>query len=225
MQARRAVRFSVLGNMDLFSMIDAPWRTAFSLAWESWCAGSLGIGAVLIDDGGQVVAQGRNRVLEAPGSGNIAGTLVAHAEMDAFAGLRLGTAEGLKLYSTVEPCLMCAATAICMRTSRVFYAAADPVFEGLDDVLATHSYMSGRMPMREQLDAPILNQFAAVLPLAQRVWARPGQPPRAEWIDSHEELWLAATRLVEDGALTRLQNEAAGIDEVVAAVSHVLARP
>ncbi len=42
--------------------IDAVMRRALELAWESTCAGSLGIGCVMTDDAGAVVATGRNRL-------------------------------------------------------------------------------------------------------------------------------------------------------------------
>jgi tRNA(Arg) A34 adenosine deaminase TadA len=199
----------VMGDLDRLKVVDPAWREAFGLAWESWCAGSMGIGAVLVREDGQVVSRGRNRVLEASGSGNIAGTLLAHAEMVAFAGLGLSTAEGLSLYTTVEPCLMCASTAVAMRLARVSFAASDPVFEGLDEALASHSYSQGRMPSREKLADPILVSFAATLPLAHRVWSRPGRPPRDEWVRKHQALWDVANRLIDEGILVELRNVAA----------------
>jgi tRNA(Arg) A34 adenosine deaminase TadA len=191
------------------------WSYAFDLAWESWRAGSLGIGSVLVDSKGNVLARGRNRVLEPPDSGRVAGTLIAHAEMDAFAQLGLATAEGLSLYTTVEPCLMCLATAIAMRTARVCSAAPDPVFEGLDEALAAHSYMDGRMPVREHLEDPILVCFAALLPLANRVWSRPGDPPRHEWLRTNEAIWRVARRVVGDGTLIRLARDGSPVAAVI----------
>jgi tRNA(adenine34) deaminase len=193
------------------------------MAWESWCAGSLGIGAVITNPKGNVVARGRNRVLEEAGGAALGGSLLAHAEMDAFLALGLSTAEGLVLYTTVEPCLMCSATCIAMRTAKVAYATADPVFEGLDETLASHSYVSGRLPIRERLDDPLLAGFAAVLPMANRVWSRPGSPPRSEWIQSHAQLWAAANRLINDGTMSRLQRCGAEVDEAVAVVADYLA--
>jgi tRNA(Arg) A34 adenosine deaminase TadA len=191
------------------------WTNAFELAWESWRAGSLGIGSVLVDSTGDVVARGRNRVLEPPDSGRVAGTLIAHAEMDTFAQLGLATAEGLSLYTTVEPCLMCRATAIAMRTARVCSAAPDPVFEGLDEALAAHSYMDGRMPAREYLVDSDLVRFAALLPLANRAWSRPGQPPRHEWLETSQTIWHVARQVLADGTLTRLARDGAPVAAVI----------
>jgi tRNA(adenine34) deaminase len=202
--------------------VDPAWRPAFEMAWQSWVKGSLGIGCVLVDADGTVVASGRNRVLEAWGSGPISGTLLAHAEMDAFAALGLRTAHGLTLYTTVEPCLMCAATSIAIQLDRVCYAAADPVFEGLETVLGAHAYCEGRMPARKRLDEPVLAALGGVLPLANRVWSRPGVAPRAEWLRSHGAIWHAAVELVESGTLTKLAERSCTVDELVEAAAPVL---
>jgi tRNA(Arg) A34 adenosine deaminase TadA len=177
---------------------------------------------VLVDGAGGVVSRGRNRVLERPGSGRVAGTLLAHAEVDAFAALDLRTAEGLTLFTTVEPCLMCAATAIAVRTTGVRYAAADPVFEGLDEALSTHPYMEGRMPDKQQLGEPVLSAFAAALPLANRVWSRPGVAPRAEWVSAHRAVWSAAERLIDSGTLANLKDTDATVEDAIDAVVPIL---
>jgi tRNA(Arg) A34 adenosine deaminase TadA len=210
------------GAAERFSRIHPAWRSAFDLAWESWCAGSLGIGAVLLDDHGDMVVGGRNRVLEERASGRLAGSLLAHAEMDAFAALGLKTAAGMTLLTTVQPCLMCTATTIAMRTARVCFAASDPVFEGLDETLASHAYISERLPTSDQLGDPVLVAFAVFLPLANRVWSRPGQEPRREWLVAHHAIWNCAQRLVDDGTLTALQRSGASVVEAVDAVSSAL---
>jgi hypothetical protein len=142
--------------------------------------------------------------------------------MDAFAALGLRTAEKLTLYTTVEPCLMCTATSIAVRTERIAYAAADPVSSGLGEVLATHPYVSERLPARERLDDDRLAAFAALLPLANRVWSRSGHPPRNEWIRNHHALWTTATALIRDGTLPSLQQAGATVDEAIEAVAPAL---
>lgn len=201
--------------------VESPWREAFDLAWESWVAGSLAIGAVLVE-GSIVLARGRNRVLEEMHSGPIAGTLLAHAEMDAFAGLGLRTAEGLTLYTTVEPCLMCAATAVAMRLDRVVFATPDPVFDGLAEVLDSHAYARDRAPRRQSLGVPLLGAVGRVLPLANRVWSRPGQEPRSEWLEVHRRSWLAAVEIVESGMLMELADRGADVDELIEHLRPVL---
>jgi tRNA(Arg) A34 adenosine deaminase TadA len=58
---------------------------AVELAWESFRAGSLAVGAVLTRQG-ETVATGRNRLAEQdPGDDVLAGTSLAHAEMNVLA--------------------------------------------------------------------------------------------------------------------------------------------
>lgn len=86
-----------------------PMASAVQLAWESFCAGSLGIGAVIML-GDDVVATGRNRLNEHhAGDDVLAGTSLAHAEMNALAKLRWRQHRGaeLHLWTTLEPCLQC----------------------------------------------------------------------------------------------------------------------
>lgn len=205
-----------------FDEVDTPWYEAFSQAWESWSSGSLGIGAVVVAADGAVVARGRNRVLERPGSGPLAGALIAHAEMDAFAtlGQRLGT--GLSLYTTVSPCLMCSAAAIALRLDHIHCATKDPVFEGLDDVLANHPYCHDRVPPKTHLEQGELAAFARMLPMAFRLWAKPDSPPRKEWLELHVEDWRAAQTVVASGALTELADQKASVIGVLRSVRSML---
>src|SRR3954466_13784749 len=88
--------------------LDPPMHRAFELAWESFCAGSLGIGAV-VTRGSELLTTGRNRLAENdPGDDVLAGTSLAHAEMNALAKLRWGAdPDGLQLWTTLQPCLQC----------------------------------------------------------------------------------------------------------------------
>jgi tRNA(adenine34) deaminase len=78
------------------------------LAWESFCAVSLGIGAVVTRHG-EAFTTGRNRVAERdPGDDVLAGTSPAHAELNALAKVPWGTrSDGLELWTTLQPCLQC----------------------------------------------------------------------------------------------------------------------
>ena len=81
-----------------------------------------------------VVATDRNRVLDEPdGTAPLAGTRMAHAEMNALATIRDSAREGYTLYTTYEPCVMCAATIRIYRIPKVVYAADDPVWDGMHD--------------------------------------------------------------------------------------------
>ena len=81
------------------------------------------VGAVLVGEDGQLLAEGWNRNITENDP-------TAHAEIVAMrqAGMRLGNhrLSGATLYVTLEPCAMCAMAMIHARVARVVYAAADP---------------------------------------------------------------------------------------------------
>jgi tRNA(adenine34) deaminase len=102
---------------------DARWMTyALELARQAEAKGEVPVGAVLLLDG-QVIGEGRNRMIEASDPS-------AHAEIEALraAGSRLGNYRipGSTLYVTLEPCVMCAGAIVHARVARVVYAASDP---------------------------------------------------------------------------------------------------
>ena len=44
--------------------LEPAWREAFELMWEAWRAGTIPVGAVLVDESGAVVRRARNRIFE-----------------------------------------------------------------------------------------------------------------------------------------------------------------
>ena len=108
---------------------------------------------------------------------------MAHAEMDVLSQVPFGTRVTGALYTTFEPCLMCAATIAFYRVPQIHYAAADPFSDGLHDWFASHPFTAERIPDRTRLGGPI-GAFCHVLHLAWLV-AYPA-PPHV--IDAHERL-------------------------------------
>jgi tRNA(Arg) A34 adenosine deaminase TadA len=164
---------------SMWLALEPPWRAAFEEAWASWRTGCFGIGCVIADSEGRVAARGRNRVLEpADQAGVLGGALIAHAEMNALAvlSLDLRTGENLHLYTTMEPCLMCASALVMVRIGVVHFAAADPMFDGVDEMLRGHPYCAGRVPRRDGPLGGPLESFAGLLPLVFNVtWTPEGR--------------------------------------------------
>jgi tRNA(Arg) A34 adenosine deaminase TadA len=158
------------------------WQLAIEEAWKSWTAGSAGVGAVLADQTGSVVAKGRNRTTEQSAS-HLSGTIMAHAEMDVLSQVPFGTRITGALYTTFEPCLMCAATIAFYRVPVVHYAAADPFFDGLHDWMGSYPLTAERLPDRIRLGGPI-GAFCHVLHLAWLV----GYPAPPHVVDAHRHL-------------------------------------
>jgi tRNA(adenine34) deaminase len=100
-----------------------PWmREALAEAAKAAAQGDVPIGAVAVCNG-QVIGRGHNR-READGDPT------AHAEMIAVreAARAVGTwwLDGVVLYSTLEPCAMCAGAIVLARLPRLVWAADDP---------------------------------------------------------------------------------------------------
>ncbi len=85
-------------------------------------AGEVPVGAVLVE-GGRVVAADRNRIRELKDPTAHAEVLTLRAAARRLQKERLG---GTILYSTVEPCSMCAGAAVLARVDAVVYGTADP---------------------------------------------------------------------------------------------------
>lgn len=96
-------------------------QAALDEAASALRAGDFPVGAVLVHEG-KVIGRGRNRVT----SGD---DLTLHAEMDVLqqTASYLRKHEGqCELYTTLEPCMMCAGAVAFAGIKRVVYAAPDP---------------------------------------------------------------------------------------------------
>ncbi len=87
-------------------------------------AGEVPVGAILVAANGEtILARGNNQVLRTSDP-------TAHAEIVAMraAGLALNNYRllGTTLFTTLEPCAMCAGAILHARIARLVYAAADP---------------------------------------------------------------------------------------------------
>jgi|SRR5579862_2943286 len=102
-------------------------RVALQLAEEAQERGEVPVGSVVVSDG-LVVGRGRNSPISMSDPS-------AHAEMLALreAAATLGNyrLEGATLYSTLEPCVMCAGAIVAARIARVVFGARDLRFGGV----------------------------------------------------------------------------------------------
>ena len=127
--------------------LEPQMARALELAWESFRAGSLGVGAT-VSRYGEVIATGRNRMAERdPGDDVLAGTSLAHAEMNVLAKLRWGTpADGLELWTTLQPCIQCLGAIRLSSVPKVHVLAPDPLFRGIERVRELNEFVARRWP-------------------------------------------------------------------------------
>lgn len=98
-------------------------RRALELAAEAASDGEVPVGAVLVDPAsGDIIAEGRNQPIATHDA-------TAHAEIiairDASAKRENYRLMGLHLYTTLEPCTMCAGAIANARIEKVVFAAED----------------------------------------------------------------------------------------------------
>jgi tRNA(adenine34) deaminase len=131
-------------------------REALRLARRAAKEGEVPVGAVLVVEG-KIVGRGRNRreARQDP---------LAHAEIEALrqASKRLGTWRvGGTMYSTLEPCPMCAGALLQARVERLVYAARDPKAGAVRSVVRL--LRGGRFNHTVAVTAGVLEQEASVL--------------------------------------------------------------
>ena len=185
--------------------IGEPWRAALRSAWEAHGTGNIGVGAVLTGPAGAIIATGRNRVFDADAPpGRLRSTYLAHAEMDALAQLPHGDYPDHTLWTTLEPCLMCASAVVLSHIGTLRYAAADPLWSGIDRVAGLNAQAARRWPIRHGPLAGPVAAFCGLLPL---VWAvrRKADGVVARAYQEHDPALLAlARRVVRYGILDEL---------------------
>jgi tRNA(adenine34) deaminase len=155
---------------EFWGAIDPAWQACLLLAWESFQARSIPVGAVVVDETGTIVARGRNRRNEQHGPhGQLSGGNLAHAEINALAALPPGEYPHHVLYSSLEPCFLCTAALRHSHIGTVRYAAADPLWHGIDRLPSLNPYLARRWPRREGPAGRPLCDLAAVLHLVSAV--------------------------------------------------------
>lgn len=102
-------------------------KEALTLAREAQAAGEVPVGALIVLDG-EIVGRGRNSPIACNDP-------TAHAEMLALreACAKLGNyrLEGAVVYSTLEPCVMCAGALVAARVATLVFGARDLRFGGV----------------------------------------------------------------------------------------------
>ena len=125
---------------------EAFMRLAVNLALQAELAGEVPVGAVLVLNG-QVLGQAHNSPIRSSDP-------TAHAEIlsirQAAAAMGNYRLEGATLYTTLEPCVMCAGALVAARVKRLVFGARDLRFGGI------------RSKFR-LADAPVLNHSVEIV--------------------------------------------------------------
>jgi tRNA(adenine34) deaminase len=173
--------------------LPAPWPEVFSLMWEAYLAGTTPVGAVVVDESGDVVSRGRNRIFDAARDGHLGVSRLAHAELNALVSLTSErTYEGFTLYTTLEPCHLCLSAAISVRIGTLCYAAPDPQAGAVGKLVPSKDHETHPLKIEGPLSgAP--QRLAELLHLTHCVWRSPDGGVARFYRSVHPDL-VAATR-------------------------------
>ena len=108
-------------------MHDIFMREALALAREAEAAGEVPVGAVVVA-AGEIVGRGRNSPVGLHDPTAHAEMLALRAAAAAIGNYRL---ERVTVYSTLEPCAMCAGALVAARVERLAFGARDLRFGGV----------------------------------------------------------------------------------------------
>jgi tRNA(Arg) A34 adenosine deaminase TadA len=162
------------------ALLVGPWRECFELAWEAFRAGTIPVGAVVADESGAIVARGRNHIFdeEAP-AGQLANTFIAHAELNALAGLPPRPSQDGRaaygrhaLYTTLEPCALCVGAAVMVMVGEVRYASSDHYGGGTAFRLENPHTTRQPLVMHGPLEG-LLGELGELFHVAHFLWRKP----------------------------------------------------
>ena len=102
-------------------------RQALELAREAEAAGEVPVGAVVVREGA-VIGRGRNSPIQTNDPTAHAEILALREAAGATGNYRLNATT---LYSTIEPCVMCAGALVAARVTRLVFGARDLRFGGV----------------------------------------------------------------------------------------------
>jgi tRNA(adenine34) deaminase len=133
-------------------------RRALALAAAAARRGEVPVGAVLVAEDGEILAEASNAPIARHDPSAHAEILALRAAGERVENYRL---PGTTLYVTLEPCAMCAGALVHARVGRLVYAAADPKAGACGSVLDI--VRSDRLNHRVRVSAGVCEAEAAEL--------------------------------------------------------------
>ena len=177
--------------MSRWDALEHPWHAAFGEAAHAYLKlGSPPIGAVVVDASGEIIARGAN---------DFPRDRLAHAEVTALSQIPAAMNRlKCEIYSTLEPCAMCAGAIRMCQLHAVHFAAADPS-AGSSSLFGANEFMREFPCLVHGPDHPELELVVVALVVESR--ARNGHHRwREHWSQYHPSGVALGTRLATSGA-------------------------
>ena len=131
----------------MWANLDKPWQVCFELGWRSFKKGSIPIGAVVVNENGEGISQGRSLQYENEGeNGEVFRHKLSHAELNAL--LKVSEFDhprirNYTLYTTTEPCPLCFGALVMANVINLRYAARDR-YAGSTSLNSSSRYISSK---------------------------------------------------------------------------------
>jgi tRNA(adenine34) deaminase len=147
-----------------WSEVPSIWQECFNQAWEAFQEGSRPIGAVVINEKGDIVSKGKSSTLIELSGSVVFHNELAHAEVNALLKLDNRIHKRVTqytLYSTLESCPLCFGAFYMSGIRNLEYAAKDK-YGGSTNLKDTTPYLS-RKPIKIHGPYPYLEQLSILL--------------------------------------------------------------
>lgn len=198
--------------------VDEHERRCLELAWRSCRSGTVGVGAVLLDAEGDVIAEGNNAIFAAADAGPLVASRIAHAEMNVFAQVTPDR-RGATLYTSLEPCPMCAGAIILHDLQEVRVLAPDYLMHGLEAMGDRNEWIRNRFASRSFAADPDVIRLATLLASHSFFyWFDEGHNARAAIAAAVPKTARWISDIVAAGTLIELAEAQASLDDVIATV-------
>lgn len=209
--------------ISLWETLTEPWWVCLILAWESYVQGSLPIAAVIVNEQGEVVARGRNRLREDRAEPTaLHAHPLAHAKVNALLDFPFDKLQASRctLLTTTEPCPLCVGAVRMSHIGNLIYASRD-AWAGCSHLFETEPYIRRKGIRVSSLAGSALETCLIALQTDAHLRGirRAGEANIPEFFKVWREVVpvgvAAGERLFESGLLFELADAGADVQEAV----------
>jgi tRNA(Arg) A34 adenosine deaminase TadA len=201
----------------MWTKIPHPWRICLEETWYAYCAGSVPVGAAVMNDKGDVLARGRNQIGDnGNGSGPVRNHQLAHAELNALLSFDSEKVDSTcALYAILEPCPLCFGAFYMSGLRQLHFAAREPL-GGSTNLLNMTPYLK-RKPIRiyhpdnSELETLVI---ALNVEYVLRTYGDHAENLLKWWRDILPEGVTLGEKLSQSGRLLSMSREGLGVKEM-----------
>ena len=204
-----------------FGELDNHWQKVFGLGWQSFCEGNLPIAAIIVDDAGNILSEGRNHYIT---SKRFPNCKVDHAETACIQQLDIVKYPDLQsytLYTSMEPCPMCIGTII-MSNLKLVRVAAHDAWAGASDICMKNSYAQKKSVIVEFADDILANIQIAMQGCVELSYNGAESEVYKSFMEMYPTGAAAAYKLYNDKTAKALVDKKAPISEVFDTVASIV---